>query len=152
MSEIKPCPFCGEVPKITGDPDSEEYIRGYSMGFIECRNDSCPMLGNFIMAPTQKEATAVWNNRPIEDALRARIAELEAKLRWIPVSERLPKFGVSVLFYDSFLNIRHKGFLQEDNSQWRTDEGLFYYSDRCKHITHWMPLPEPPEEYQNEPA
>ena len=80
MTELKPCPFCGEVPKITGDPDSEEYIRGYSMGFVECRNDSCPMSYNFIIAPTQKEATSLWNNRPIEEILQARIIALEKEL------------------------------------------------------------------------
>ncbi len=76
MTELKPCPFCGEVPKITGDPDSEEYIVGYTMGFVECRNDSCPDVGNFIIAPTQKEATAIWNARPFEDKLTAHIVKL----------------------------------------------------------------------------
>ena len=80
MSEIRPCPFCGVVPTISGDPDSEEYVRGYCLGFVGCFNEQCPMPQDVVIEPTQKEATAKWNTRPIEDALTARIAELEAEV------------------------------------------------------------------------
>ena len=80
MSEIRPCPFCGVVPTISGDPDSEEYVRGYCLGFVGCFNEQCPMPQDVVIEPTQKEATAKWNTRPLEDALTARIAELEEEL------------------------------------------------------------------------
>ena len=82
--------------------------------------------------------------------LRKRIAELEEKQRWIPVSERLPEFGTSILFYDSILEKINKGTCtalggNKNNLQWYTDDNLFYHGNRCEYITHWMPLPEPPE-------
>ena len=80
---------------------------------------------------------------PIDVALRKRIAELEAERRWIPVSERLPQIGVRVLFYNNFITNIHKGWFSGD--EWTSDIGIFYNGDKLKRITHWMPLPEPPE-------
>ena len=80
---------------------------------------------------------------PIDVALRKRIAELEAAQRWIPVSERLPQIGVRVLFYNNFIKNIHKGWFSGD--EWTSDIGIFYNGDKLKRITHWMPLPEPPE-------
>ena len=57
MSELKPCPFCGEMP--IGQDD--RYM---------CSTLGCVMQENTISAKD-------WNTRPIEDALTARIAELE---------------------------------------------------------------------------
>ena len=64
MSELKPCPFCNIPPASrTSKIDGKEY---YS-----CFNADCPNVSWF----TADE----WNTRPIEDALNARIAELEAE-------------------------------------------------------------------------
>ena len=87
---------------------------------------------------------------PIDVALRKRIAELEAERRWIPVSERLPELGSPILFYDSILERINKGTCTAKNSDntnlhWFTDDDLFYFGDRSEYITHWMPLPNPPE-------
>ena len=57
MSELRPCPFCGEMP--IGQDD--RYM---------CSTLGCVMQEDTISA---KE----WNTRPIEDALTARIAELK---------------------------------------------------------------------------
>ena len=60
MSEIlKPCPFCGAMP--IGHDD--RYM---------CSTPGCVMQEDTISAE-------YWNTRPIEDELRARIAELEAE-------------------------------------------------------------------------
>ena len=63
----------------------------------------------------------------------ARIAELEAAQRWIPVSERLPKEKQSVLALDRTGTAYHWEYS-------RSLSNIFvgYY-------THWMPLPNPPE-------
>ena len=59
--------------------------------------------------------------------------------RWVPVSERLPKEGQRVLYYFDMVGI-HSGL---------------YYGDNCfgghagfltDDVTHWMPLPEPPQQ------
>jgi len=60
MSELKPCPFCGKMPKV--EPNGDCYCDYYI----------CPMAPDSYMPKD-------WNTRPIEDALRARIAELEAE-------------------------------------------------------------------------
>ena len=77
------------------------------------------------------------------DALNARIAELEAERRWIPVGERLPEIGVRVLFYNNFIKNIHKGWFSCD--EWVSEIGVFYNGGKLKRITHWMPLPKFPE-------
>jgi hypothetical protein len=60
--ELKPCPFCGRTPNPDWTDES----------YIECTNRKCSLYGYGM-------STGDWNTRPIEDELRARIAELEAK-------------------------------------------------------------------------
>ena len=71
-------------------------------------------------------------------ALQKEIERLRAQLpRWIPVTERLPEPTVCVLIADATTGNMdvdawgHDGWMSED---------LYDGS-----ITHWMPLPEPPE-------
>ena len=68
---------------------------------------------------------------------------------WVPVSEKLPKLGETVLFYDSVSKCWFKGGLQrigiEGKHQWNpSDRGKGYYGDTFDHVTHWM-IPEAPE-------
>ena len=56
MSELKPCPFCGGTKICTE--------KGINLNYC----DNCSAESNI----------EHWNTRPIEDALNARIAELEA--------------------------------------------------------------------------
>lgn len=72
------------------------------------------------------------------------INELEARApRWISVKERLPEKGVEVLTRDRYGNIRNRSLyvFSNETKVFRPD-GLF----PGKHITHWMPMPEAPEE------
>ena len=62
--------------------------------------------------------------------------------RWIPVTERLPETFATVLIYTG--SKVHEAFLQKDR-KWLAvfgDSLIIESSD----VTHWMPLPEPPEE------
>ena len=84
-------------------------------------------------------------------ALNARIAELEAAQRWIPVGEQLPDpndgHNVFVLTVDDLDNPRIYG----------VGYGSYYIGKDClpswsldfdahgNFVTHWMPLPKPPE-------
>ena len=126
MSELKPCPFCGsEQPQDSKDDGNVPYEFGMSRSCNSC--SAAVNLG--------------WNTRPIEDALNARIAELEAERRWIPVSEGLPELDQDVFaVVDGELDRGH--FYQ----QW---DGEVFFSSNEKGAmmvaTHWMPLPTPPE-------
>ena len=69
--------------------------------------------------------------------LNARIAELEEKQRWIPVSERLPEGGkVLVLWKDGTIHL-DSTFI---------DCGRYYWWESGQaNVTHWMPMPQLPE-------
>ena len=69
----------------------------------------------------------------------ARAAEGDAMGEWIPVDERLPEIGVSVLAVD---------FGKVCEMAWN---GRYWVVPASKWdwvgdgVTHWMPLPKPPE-------
>ena len=126
MDELKACPFCGS---------SNTTLDYYEI--------SCPQeLGTIVVCNgcgASAKSIVDWNTRPIEDALNARIAELEAERRWIPVSERLPEDGEVVWLWDG--NNLGMGY-------YLVLSGCFMDRDtplRRIKPTHWMPLPEPPE-------
>lgn len=66
----------------------------------------------------------------------------EGFMNWIKCSERMPEAGIyvlallngspQVLFFDPRINI------------W--DDGDFHSFIKPSNVTHWMPLPQPPEE------
>jgi hypothetical protein len=66
-----------------------------------------------------------------------RITQEENSHKWISVTERLPEEGVWVLALRS--NKKHHIALWQHN-HWSRRAGL------VDKITHWMPLPEPPQE------
>ena len=69
-----------------------------------------------------------------------------AQRQWIPVTERLPKPGQQVLAAipprvwneENQALIETLDYEQEGFYSWKDDEWQ-------KRVTHWMPLPEPPE-------
>ena len=67
--ELRPCPFCGEMPKV-----NDWSLHGITEQRCFCDNDKCPVY------LSKTIAICDWNTRPIEDALTARIAELEAEI------------------------------------------------------------------------
>ena len=65
-----------------------------------------------------------------------------SKPRWIPVTERLPEDGSDILAVQSCC-----GEVRIIPANY--DRGVWYdciFNRIAEHITHWMPLPEPPEE------
>jgi hypothetical protein len=64
-TELKPCPFCGDLPDI------ERYWRS---DVVRCSNINCSMHAAGFMYPD------TWNTRPIEDAVRSDNARLTAEL------------------------------------------------------------------------
>ena len=146
-NELRPCPFCpdgGDVQLVTftgSADDIDDVVHCHACGTILKHK--------------------IWQTRPIEDALnkriaelvssnmvmakgvldlKARIAELEEKQRWIPVSEGLPEA------YTRVLACSESGYMEVDYRTHfcRVDVGIaeFYSLDN---VTHWMPLPPNPE-------
>lgn len=71
------------------------------------------------------------------------LSKLEPPRRWIPCSERMPEIGTTVLTLDKRHNIRSRTIrAYMDGELYFTPDGLA----PGRHITHWMPLPELPEE------
>lgn len=76
MSELAPCPTCGSTKlfslpyHIQLDPNGDHFVGGFVL---------CYRCGLKIERSTQAEAEAAWNTRPLESALRAAIAKLEAE-------------------------------------------------------------------------
>ena len=118
--KLKPCPFCGSPAELIYNLDGEDIATCSNKGG-DCHNVSA--YGVYLNE---------WQRRPLEDALNARIAELEASRRWIPVGERLPEEKQNVLALDRTGTAYH----------WEYSRSLsnIFVSD----YTHWMPLPEVP--------
>ena len=146
--EIKPCPYCGSTDIKLHDEITHA---------VWCQECFAEMPSIDI-----ESAVELWNTRPIEDELRARIAELEAESdqltarlcqerqddKWIPVSERLPECEKDVLVFwgkasdGSKIDWFGTAWRNEcDDGKWCTDPIV---------PTHWMPLPEPPIVYGKE--
>ena len=61
---------------------------------------------------------------------------------WISVEDRLPKIdSKDVLFYDPGFGVKIGCYcgLRYDEHEWRDNSSY-------TNVTHWMPLPEPPED------
>lgn len=74
------------------------------------------------------------------DTLLEEIERLQAERRWIPVSERLPESGFVGLCQvagNGYVIARYAPYDSEGG--WTSDEIGYCF------VTHWMPLPPPPE-------
>ena len=82
--------------------------------------------------------------------LKKEIEKLRAQLpRWIPVTERLPKYGVRVLATDMYEEDDCTGIWTREeypddpeDGCWIDERGWWHAIDDA---THWMPLPKTPE-------
>jgi hypothetical protein len=78
--------------------------------------------------------------REENEKLKEQLRELQQQTRWNPVSERLPENGKQVL-------IRVKSSAKGWNFLAYCRDGIWNISfgSPKESITHWMPLPQPPQ-------
>ena len=69
---------------------------------------------------------------------------IEPKQEWISVKDRLPEKGQGVL---CFCAGNLANFYMWTGEEWEDSYGYYEYDDI---ISHWMPLPEPPEKNNEE--
>ena len=113
--ELKPCPFCGADPDISVQEDDTEdtyYV-------VACTN--C----NMAHSSSDDENVAIrnWNDRPIEDAQAARIAELEAERdrlrkalkRVIKLLDRPMLKDDMCLYMNKAIRVAHKALEEQEN-------------------------------------
>ena len=107
--------------------------------------EKCPVVG-------KKDCFEEVNTAAAEliERLTAENAVLREKQRWIPVAERLPERDVQVLGWykdNPFSQYRHEVVA------WNGNGWVFVYAHRyVTNVTHWMPLPDAPEEGEKEDA
>ena len=66
---------------------------------------------------------------------------LRPTAHWISVKDRLPAKHERVLIYDSVCHNIYMAWRDDDLDVWFSEE----YLPDFVYVTHWMPLPEPPE-------
>ena len=89
-------------------------------------------------------ADLIENQRREIEALRQANSALRERQKWIPVAERVPEPETRVLVLD-----RRGNMMARTMRQLPTDKTPVFRSDGLmpgKDVTHWMPLPEAPEE------
>ena len=91
-----------------------------------------------------KDFEAFWQHEA-EEALKKFQVAISNKPRWIPVTERLPELHKIVLVADKANDIG-MGTLEPlwDGTVWVVP--FEDVDNEFRPITHWMPLPQPPEE------
>ena len=135
--ELILCPFCGGGGAGYMDdvqyPDTPNERVWYAVTCGKCDANGAWDLG-------KSGAAEKWNTRAVEDALRARIAELEERLTPVKFSERKPEAGQVVLLWNSF----YKNWII--GKPWIPDP-LESDDDYLRlHYPCWLPLPPAPEE------
>ena len=77
--ELKPCPFCGREVTLVYNGHAGRSPTGQEW-WIDCRNDACLYDNGVYSYYSAVAVMRSWNTRPLEDALSARVVELEARL------------------------------------------------------------------------
>ena len=134
--KLKPCPFCGSKADLIIAPGY--FNNGQSSAWVvKCKNNcACQM-----PQKSENDAVKMWNRR-VDD-------------QWISVKKALPPFCKYVYVAikespSSHSRYTDLGFLAGDDD-WRVldeENGITYLIDE-ETVTHWMPLPDLPEDEED---
>ena len=70
-------------------------------------------------------------------------------MKWINIKENIPKTDEYVLVYDKNLELVYEAKLLSSRFFYSSRVGYSNDIDKDCSITHWMPLPNPPESNSN---
>ena len=124
MSELKPCPFCGGEK---GMPQLEQLREDSGGGWRILCYGCMASVGNRT-EKTYAEVIEVWNTRTSG---------------WVSVEYRLPERFSLVLVAQNTGAVFMSSW--QGDCEWESNNG-FLHSD----VTHWQPLPDPPEDDCND--
>lgn len=115
-----------------------------SLACMGCGHErNCGVSGCAVM---REAADRIVNQSTHIAALQQEIEKLRGQLpRWIPVEERLPEDRSNVLVV-AYWHERwgvYMGWCAPERAEWSVHIGIGDRDDVA--VTHWMPLPEPPE-------
>jgi len=166
---LSPCPFCGEKLFLDIDDEGGGVAILHSLKEKNCFFPSILEI-EMPVGTTLEQMIEKINRRPIQESfehaivgaslvsaariqdkvfeiqdLKAELAELRERARWIPVSERLPEDGRSVLLYDRLIS--GVELATYEKGKWYLGGGSETTVENAKDIfTYWQHLPEPPED------
>jgi hypothetical protein len=102
-------------------------------------NDPVVLMARIITALLQETAERL---ELVEHETPSGVSESEfSRYHWIDTKEKLPKRGLVVLIASSG-GVIGTGYITEDRDWLRSSPGAF---SEQPEVTHWMPLPEPPQ-------
>ena len=115
--------------------DREQIIQGL-------QNISDEAYGRWVHCQTTNDELILGIGRYMDDAIRM----LKDPTPWISVNDRLPEKRKAVLAYAPRYNNIWAVVLKDNGWHIWAPVGSKYDPDWDGPITHWMPLPKPPEE------
>lgn len=150
MGDCKKCPFYKTEPvpeDLAGKVNLTEWFSCDVDAVGLAAADRIANQSNHIAALQQEIEKLRGQNEQLREAA-ALVAKESAELlerRWIPVEERLPEDRSDVLVV-AYWHERwgvYMGWCAPERAAWSVHIGIGDRSDIA--VTHWMPLPEPPE-------
>ena len=165
--ELKACPFCGKMPRENSV--TLPFDVGGRRKIAQCACGAFLYTGRWNTRPIEAEL------QQRIDELTAELTALREQVRWIPVSERLPELKTyasreDIIIcpedYTIVITVDDKGYVSPayfsydgmflDDYEMPAEpmvygktlffsECLGYSSEIINNVTHWMPLPLPPE-------
>ena len=125
---------CGRPCTVDGCHDSHPRGVKVQLDGPELEEDAC---GPTPIFSREEDAKFIAHAREDNPALIAELRKLREESRWIPVTEWLPYEGESVL-------LTWGGHVLIGYHHERSD-GFYSVFERVDDVTHWRPLPKPPE-------
>lgn len=113
-----------------------------------CRLDLIEHALHLINCQKKEIETQAVNMEALETGTKREKERADRQSRWIPVTERLPEICENVIVYVVYHSSRYVNVIRSVVPAYYTEDGFWMYGRgiRLQNVTHWMPLPDAPEE------